>query len=1380
MIAYLNNITRYNTLLLFLCLFFSFDICGQYAGLDHLSMGHLSIEQGLSNNSVRCIYQDHQGFLWLGTYDGLSRYDGYSFKVFRNKLNDTSSLPHNYIYAIHEDRCNHLWVGTGQGLSIYNSVNESFSPAYFRVYEDGSRHRISANVNTLASDEKGNLLIGTNGWGLLAKKADEETAVQVPFRNQQNRTEAYYHVQGLTVDKWQRAWLFIGGVGLCRFDIGTQTINVVNTTLRAATCLKADPDTDCLWIGSAAGLYQYMIDSNTFTAHYQEGPGALSSNRIVCFSFDRQQNLWIGTEGNGISILYKQHPHFDYLLPGENKNNLSSESVFAIHADQENRLWIGTLKGGINIIDWQKSRFQTFSHSPLTANSLVNNFVSSFCEDKHKQIWIGSDGGGISVWNRSANQFRSFIHRPSEPGSLSHNSISCIREDYQGNIWAASFGGGINRYNTATGNFDHYACINQHTGEENKYVWLLFEDSERNLWASTFSNGKLYHFNRGQNRFEVFDQQLNDLIALTEDHNGILWAGNSHQLICIDKQDKVHHSYEIGKPVRAIFEDHTGRCWIGTEGGGLVLFDRQMGKITACYSDEDGLCNNAVLNILEDEQGQLWMSTFNGLSRFNPDTRVFTNFYQSDGLQSNQFSYNAAYRLSSGELLFGGIAGFNMFSAGHIQPRLFMPPLAFTNIRINNQSLKTAAAYIAGSDSGAVNALRIPFNEAVLTVSFTALEYTSPDKIKYAYYLEGLDKAWNYTGNVRTINYNNLREGSYVLRIKSTNAEGVWNRQEARLTVTVLPPWYRTLWAYSLYGGLAAFFIIAYYRYRQRQTRLRYAVKLAQLNAENEKEINEKRQTLFTHVAHEFRTPLTLIINPIRDMLSKEEQSGKKLYTGELNLVYRNARRLLSLVDQLLLFRKAEEQADQLKIARLNLYKLCHEVFLCFVQQARSRHIDYTYTCDNENLGVYGDREKMEIIFFNLLSNAVKYTAAGGHISLEVTETEHTVTIQVTDNGTGMPADAALRLFEKFYQVKQPHIPVRAGFGIGLYLVKHSVDAHKGKIQVETAPGKGSCFTVELYKGKAHFGLQEVSEQKEDAPVLLEELADITEVESAVPAGNGLESVVSDRGAMLVVDDDKAMREYIAGIFRGRFILYEAASAEEGLALARKYLPEIIICDVVMADMNGIELCNLVKQSPALRHIPVILLTGSTSPDSKLKGVAGGADDYMTKPFEKELLIARVDGLLKSRENLQQYFYNEITHQDNFLNISQEYKEFLEQCIAIVDRNIDNEAFNLHALAMELGMSHSKLYRKIKAVSGLSANAFIRFIRLRKAAELFIDTNYNVSETAFYVGIKDVKYFREQFQKTFGMNPSEYIEKYRKTFGKTYKLNEKTVKQKDT
>jgi signal transduction histidine kinase/ligand-binding sensor domain-containing protein/DNA-binding response OmpR family regulator len=1333
----------------------------------------LGIEKGLSNNSVRVVYQDKKGFIWLGTYDGLNRYDGSEFKVFRNKLNDSTSLPHNYIYSIHEDAENNLWIGSGQGVVKYNQTYSSFSPLYGFPYLAKQPVKITINATSIKSDSEGSLLIATNGWGLMVKKRNDEYAREVPLIIG-NQKLSGYNVRDILIDN-NKVWVFVSGRGLCLYNAKLGQVTLVNTDVKQGNCMLQNKAGQ-LWIGGESGLHLYDPDAKKYIKSYTARANELSAQDVITICFDKQEQLWIGTDGGAISILNTATGTFSYIISGGEKDQVSSEAVYSIIRDKENRMWIGTIKGGCNVFDEQKNNFVTVASDPHKSNTLSINFIYSFFEDKAGDIFIGTEGGGLSIWNRSSNTFKNYRHQSSNASSISYNIVSSILQDHTGALWMATYGGGINRFNKASGSFERFRCINNITGEENRNAWLLYEDKAKTLWATTFVNGPLYYFDRSVNRFVVFDQQVNDLVSILEDSKGQLWGGNTVSLIRIDRKNKQHKFYNLGKPVRAIFEDSKKNLWIGLEGGGLVLFDEVKGVIKKRYSSADGLSNNAVLNIEEDSKGFLWLSTFNGLSKFDAKTSSFKNFYESDGLQSSQFSYNASYKLRSGEMLFGGISGFNVFVPEKINSRTFTAPLQITNILINNKTVAEVSDYIKEGKNSDVSELRIPFKEAVLFFEFTALEYTSPEKISYAYFLKGWDKDWNYSGNIRNINYNNIREGNYKLHIKNTNANGDWNANETILAITILPPWYRSILAYIIYALIIGSVIYLSYRYRIQQTDLKYKVKIAQLNAEKEKEVNEKRQSFFTNITHEFRTPLTLIINPVKDLLKRDDNKEEK---DELNAVYRNARRLLSLVDQLLLFRKTESETGKLQVTAINFYDLAHDAYLYFKQQAKTRQIDYKFVCSNQSLELFADKAKLEIVFYNILSNAFKYTPDKGKISFSIEEESNRIVTRITDSGSGIPVHVGNKIFDKFYQVSGDNIPSKPGFGIGLYLVKQLVEEHHGSINYNSGEGVGTSFIVELKKGKEHFGKLAIQDHVADQQnTLLEEIsAGMEPIIAEKKSGtDGLESVVSEKLSILITDDNEQLRTYLAQVFKGSFIVYEAKSAEDGLKMAKQILPDVIISDMVMETMSGIDFCKIVKETPALGHIPFILITGSFSPESKLKGIEAGADDYITKPFEKDMLVARVQSLIKKQENLQKYFYNEITHQQNTLNISGEYKEFLEACIAAVEKNLDRDEFNIQTLATEMGMSHSKLYKKIKTISGQSANAFIRFIRLRKAAELFINSDYNVNETAFYVGIKDIKYFREQFAKTFGMKPSEYIEKYRKSMGKNYKLNEKVKK----
>jgi len=1363
----------------------------QTAATGNPSISYLGIEQGLSNNAIRSIFQDHQGFMWFGSYDGLNRYDGYDFKIFRNRFNDSTSLADNNIQSVGEDLNGNIWTGTNQGLSIYSTNTEKFSQLNFLPYGEKNYRRLNTEVKDIRRDDNGVMLISSLIDGFLIYGKDSLVAIQVPLLADGKRY-TNYPASSIRIDSQKRVWVFVVSKGLCLFDRGAMQLKLVNGSLKSAYSIL--PDGEQLWVGTNNGIYKYNINANSYSRALDQYDRELKTDKVTGITIDRKHRLWMATKGNGVKIFDPSLQQVTNMVADGRLNNLSNENFNTVFEDRDGRIWLGSQRGGINIIDQQRDRFYTTAHDPLNANSLVNNYVSAFHEMADGKIWIGSEFGGLSLWDRKRNHFTNFKNDPADPSTLSNNFINCIRRDKDNNIWIATSWGGINRYNAGNNSFEQYKCYNPlFNNLENKMVYRLCSDHEGTLWATTLQEGgikgALYRHNKILNRFEFFDN-LSELFALTEDRNDVLWAGNLNELIRIDRKNKQHQYFNIGNIVRSILEDKTGNFWIGTEGGGLVLFDRVENKVVARYTTTEGLCNNSVLNLLEDQQGNLWMSTFNGVSCFNVREKKFRNYFHGDGLQSNQFNPNSSLALKSGELMFGGIKGFNIFHPERIGSIAHNSQVFLTGVTVNN----TPVPYTGH--------MRVSYDKAVFSFNYVVPEYATPDKISYAYFMEGWDRGWNYAGNMRTANYTHLSEGNYVFRVKSTNTDGVWNNKEVVLHITVLPPWYRTWLAYLLYACAITSLIYILWRYRARQTKLRYEVEIANLDATNkrselereraerekeqiinerEREINENKLTFFTNISHEFRTPLTLIINPLKDILTRKKEEQQEA-DGELHTVYRNARRMLSLVDQLLLFRKAESGMDGIRPGKQDACTLAGEVYSCFAQQAKAKKISYDIDCNANGIEVYADREKLEIILFNLLSNAFKYTPDGGHIVFQVNQTESEVLFHIQDNGIGIDNETGEHLFEKFYRASGKAITAQHGFGIGLYLVKHFTAQHKGRIAYESREGEGTTFTLSLLKGHQHFGADVILEQATVHAALLEELvledAMIEQADISGHVDEPLEALVTEKKAILLIDDDQQILQYLSGLFKNIYQVYLASDAEDGLKLAFKNLPDLVIADVHMQGMSGIDLCKKIKDDPSLQHIPVILLTASSSPEVQLKGVEGGADDYVTKPFDKDILVARVASLLKARTILQHYFFNAITLNHTDQKISQEYKEFLERCIAIVESHLEDDNFNLKVLLAEIGMSRSNLFRKVKSVSGLSIKSFIRFIRLRKAAELFINTSYNVNETALRVGVYDIKFFRAEFNKVFGMNPSDYIKKYRKTFANQYTVNLKDNSEK--
>jgi len=1352
--------TKYILLIFFLLL-----LSGISADVFPQTVRYIGIEQGLSNNSVGSVYKDHNGFMWFSTYDGLNKYDGTSFTIFRNRIGDSTSIPSNTIGTIEGDRNNNIWVMTSLGLCIYHPATDLFSRAKYKPSTGSTLKNVDFEVNLITVGTDGSMYVSAKNNGLLVFDPGSEIGYQVPLMTGMKKI-FNYPVSATAINQTTNdVWLFIENVGLCKYNKNAPVVQLINNSIKRVNCMIVHKDKN-LWFGNDYGLAKYNPDANHVSAEYNIG-----INKIKALLIDNADKLWLGSDGKGVLIMDLATEKIKPLLDANGKGMLNSISILDLYQDEDDRIWICTIRGGVNVIDVKSNPFSSYIYKGANDTNAGFNSISAFCEDTKDEIWLGTNGWGLRQWNRKNNTYRFYSNDPANDHSLGSNLVTNIVRDAGNDIWVSAWYGGINRFDRTSRSFTRYPCFNPFTNKVETQVWFLHEDIDKTIWAGTSNEGTLYFLNRATNRFEVFDKRIENPQCIAEDKSGNLWVGTYSTLIKVDKVNKKHVFYQIGLTVRSIHEDKKGNFWIGTQGGGLLLFNRNNGKFKR-FTESAGLQANTILRIEEDAHANLWMSSFTGLIKFNAAKKQFIKFTKSDGLLSNQFSTNGSLSLQSGEMMFGGINGFHLFHPDSIDIKESTLGVFLSHIQINGQPINENISFITKSTLDRVTELTVPYDKAYIALEFVAPEYSAPDKIQYSYFMDGWDKGYRSNYNARSAVYSQMKEGTYYFNVKTTNVWGVWSKETQLLKIIILPPWYRTWWAYLLYFLTIAGVFYVYARYKKNREELKFKVILADLQVKKEEELNERKLSFFTNIAHEFRTPLTLIINPIKDILNKQDNQEPE---NDLNIIHRNAKRLMSLVNQLLLFRKAENETAALQIEPLNFAVLCKEVFLCFVQQAASMDKQYEFICADEEILLYADREKMEVCLFNLISNALKYTAKNGKVLVKITQTAQEVLLSVEDDGAGIPPEVGPRLFEKFYQVQGYGIKSKKGFGIGLYLVNKFMELHKGTINYITTINKGTVFTIRLLKGNAHFGDVGVVYSTEQKSSLLDELVEEPEIaaNNSVVVNHSDAPVISDKMVMLVIDDNEQIRDYLIKIFNHSFKIHHADNGDDGLKMNRQVQPDIIISDIRMPGINGIDLCKLVKSDLELKHIPFILLTGSSGEEARLRGIEYGADDYINKPFEKELLMARVNSILQNRNNLQQYFFNEITHRPNTLKISREDKAFIDLCISIVENNLGNDAFNIKLLAEEIGMSHSNLYKRVKAVSGQSINSFIRFIRLRKAAELLINTSTNVNEVAFQVGINDIKYFRQQFFKLFQLNPSDYIKKYRKVLrDSTYRFND--------
>ena len=1321
----------------------------------NFSIKYLGIESGLSNNAVTSIYQDERGFMWIGTYDGLNRYNGNDFQVFRNFPRDSSTLVNNRIVSIY-GRENEVWVGTKRGLSVYNVLTGQFESRFLKG-NFGNSEKIKYDINKIGGNST-EIWLATAGRGLLEEDAAGSFR-QIPIKSE--NTFLYdFHAKSFDLDSKGNIWCFVQGIGIVRKNRESKELELQSSLILSANAAIID-EQDILWVGTDYGLLKY----NTKSGAYQWFSLTETLGKITDLMYvEELGQIWAATDAKGVVCVDTQSDSFNYIQQG-GYVDISSNSVFSLLTDRSGSKWIGTLRGGINVLDYEPAQFKTVSKENFQYRHLNSNFILSFCENAENEIWIGTDGGGASLWNTEDNTFRNFVFDAKNPNAIPNDFVSAIHKNDMG-VWFATYGGGIALYNEKTGKFKSYRLTNS---EMHRNVWLLFEDQQHNLWAASPDGEGLYQYQSQEDYFKFIDVGIYGIISMNQDEDGDFWIGTFEHLVKLDLSGHFHDVIPIGYPVREILMVENGEILIGTEGGGLRVID----KVTfqqKIFLEEDGLPNNSVLKIVQDDTGYYWFSTYNGIGKFDLQSNKVTKYFESDGLQSNQFNYNAGMKLSDGSILLGGIKGFNIIqpqvNASEVQfPPLHIADLSINNIPVNELTNKTIFAH---------KELKLPYEQSMLTFDFVALEYAHADKISYAYMMEGWDKEWIQSRNVRVANYSRLPEGKYVFHVRSTNENGVWNPEAYSLPITILPPWYRSWWAYCGYGLIVLSLFTVFVFYHRKQSYLKYQVALSQLNVKNEQELHEKKLNFFTNISHELRAPLTLIINPLKDLLYGNKKS---LDSGEIEEVYRNGRRLLGLVDQLLLFRKVQNEVGSLRIVKLELVALIKEVFACFIYHAKSQNIDYRFLTDFDEVYIYADRKLVETALFNLISNAIKYASKeNGLVKVLLSDDEDQIKISVSDNGKGIGENDKSRVFELFYQASEKS----NGFGIGLYLVKNIMTQHGGKIDLLTTDDQLTCFELSFLRGRAHFQNELVHEELDEHVVLPDDwLQDPIEAEREKEIENEelssyLDSdLVKNQKKILAVDDNPQLLNYIQKILKDNYQITIVDNIRAAYQSLENDPADLIISDVVMGEDNGIDFCKELKMNQSYRHIPIILLTASASESIKLKGVEVGADDYITKPFDRRYLLARIHGILKRQQTIQQYLLQEVTNKPFEQKISKEDKEFLDKTVDYIEEQLGNEEFNVSMLGKHVGMSHSPLFRKIKHLTGKSIKELISFVRLRKVATLLLTSNMQVNQAVMQVGLHDLKHFRQQFQQQFGMTPSEFQKRYKNALSeKEFILNQ--------
>jgi len=1342
---------RYTISFLLQLTWFLMPICGQE---DHTKFTRYSIEDGLSNNYVYSIFQDSQGWMWFGTFYGLNRFDGYDFNHYLPSESDSSSIKGRFIRAIMEDGEGNLWIGTESGLNLYDRTLDRFSHLFIL---NGDENYNLSPIHSLLEGPDGLIWIGTeDGLFYLDKKINQ-------IFNTKNYSEKI-------------------SANLC-----------VNSMVAGADRI--------LWLGTNKGIYSLNLD-NYSVEYYPiniEGSGEPLINEIHEIFKDTRGRIWAGSYMGGLNLLNAETRLFEnVLLPEENSrqktirdivefmpgkyylatrdglilydmnekdtsiikndpyNNLSllHNSVLELYKDFKGDLWIGT-RGGICYLNTETQEFISFTALPGNNHYLNASEIWAITEVSENRIWIGTEDGGINILDREKGTFTILN---SENSGLKSNNIKSIYEDSRGTIWIGTFLGGLYKIIPGRPDMEIFVHdINRTESISDDRIWYVFEDSRNKIWIGTYSSLDVY--DPLTNSFIHFGEKhrIGGVQFITENKKGDLIFASEEKPLIIYNEEKNSVS-ELNISARVVYEDRKGNYWLGTIGNGLINLSSDF-NVLRKYRIEEGLCDNTIYGIMEDKQGNLWLSTMNGLSRFNPQSEEFWNFKKQDGIQSNRFNYNAFCSTTSGEFIIGGINGINIFDPGKIRKNSYVPPVVFTSFQIANNQVEIGN-YIEGDillnkSINEIEEIHLNHKHNTISFQFAALNFTSSMDNQYAYFLEGFDHDWNYIGDQRKLTFTNLEPGSYNLYVKASNNDGIWNEQGISLKINMKPPPTRTWWFKLLLILTLLLIMTTIVYFISTRQRLKNQVVFERIKSKKIHELDLMKFKIFTNISHELRTPLTLILSPLERLIKND--LNKEETQRYLNMMHRNSKRMFSLINQLLDFRKLEAGKLRLDYIFGDLVSFLKEETLSFKDFAAERKIELTFESVMEQIYIWYDPDKIEMVLNNLISNAIKFTPESGYIQVKVSlvlkhhqrkrlkgtrieEQSKYVQILVEDTGEGIPKDQLNRIFDRFYSQNNPGSVRIRGTGIGLSLSKDLVNMHGGEMSVQSEPGEGSCFEILLPFSKlAPEGVTQKSQQTESDETVLQ-------------------SDNSDPGKpiLMIIEDNQDLLSYIRSLLEADYKIIESTSFKKGWEMILKHIPDIILTDLLLPDGDGLNLCKTIKEDQRTSHIPIMILTALASKEHEKEGFLAGADAYISKPFDQDILHIRIKHILNERRKMKDRYITLLSTGIPDEKAASPDDKFIRKAMEIANNHIENPEFDIEAFSREMGISRTQLYRKFNSIMNITINEFIKQVRLKKAAELIRIGELNISEIAYRVGFNDVTYFRKCFKKQYNSTPSEF------------------------
>ena len=1325
----------------------------------------LSQKHGLSSSKITTICKDDLGFIWFGTTNGLNRYDGKSIKSYKNNPENPHSLSGDYVKCLFKDSNGQLWVGTTAGLNLFDYETHAFTKP--TMQDTGSEVTISA----LTEDKNHHLWIASSGGvGRLSIKTGRYQTYKEIY-NRPDFTNSF--VTRLHCDRKGNIWLgtWTDGIyildpqtGLTeKFSMPGQPNDITSSGRISAFAEGTDGS---IWVGGwGTGLMRIFPDRKSVTVyqHDDKNKNSLNGNKIKALAFDSEGFLWIGTEESGLDRFSPAKGTFvHHFADFHGPDVYEGASIYSILIDDQLMMWLGFRNDGVRKVRLHSSPFRHYAR-PEEENYRVFSFAES-----ENGLWLGVKGS-LDHLNLQTQQFTRY------PLPNNETPIAVYPLD-RGKLLTGTYKGSIFLYDAERQTFEPYLPEHLKNFFKGKKVNSFYKASPNNLLIG--SQAGFFDYNpESESLKKISPKWTHSILPAGRDSFWLLRFDEAIDRYFPGNGRRVSKKFKRIGPLKAaaVSGEH---MFVGTDLG-FYGYNLKNDSILR-YKDVFPHQSNQVNAILRDHQHNIWFSAENDLVFFDLERQTFRAFNAMDGLPAMRFRDEAGIRLKNGNMVFGGDGGIIVVNPSAYRPKQNNANLMFSKLLIANREI------LAGEnnsplerDISVTDNLTLKYHQNIISFEFSLLSYINPQKHQYRYKMTGMDNEWFDLGSQNSVTFANLPPGDYQLHIQASNEDGIWGRTDS-IGITVLPPFWQTWYAYAFYFLCLVAISYLIRKVNLNKEKLKNKIALEQMKQENirnlarrESEFHDMRLRFFTNISHEFRTPLTLILGPLERFMQKNEHP-----TGaHLKLMYKNAERLKRLITQILDFRKMEAGDLKFEATWGDIVRFSLETAHLFIPLAQQKAIEFQTHCNESSKYAWFDRDKLEKIIFNLLSNAFKYTAEGSvtftvNIFEKTPQTSGTgktprlqnklkgsadyfMEITVADTGIGIPEKEQRNIFDRFYHVRPEKSDQSSGTGIGLTLTKELVEVHKGSITVRSKVKEGTEFRVVVPL---------LTEEKWQDPKTHTPAPDDTAglLGSArseallLPENEEMESMAPARPVVMLVENNKDLREYLRLEFAGSYTLLEAEHGKEGLEKALEHIPDLIISDVMMPEMDGIEFCHLIKTNKLTSHIPVILLTAHSSQIHIKEGLETGADDFITKPFSSDLLITRIGNLLKIRKELQSKFSQELKLAPEGLPVRGMDEDFLKKAMEVVEGNLNNADFSADLFASEMCMSRVHLYRKLKALTDLSITDFVKNARLQLASDLIRANKLTVKETAYTVGFKDPKYFSKCFKEQFGVRPSEY------------------------